>query len=98
MIQNFKESQQARNCSRDSKLVLISRELSLNCLKMPGRAGNKASSSSTPSRATDTSVHEKLDLILKRLDSFDSRLTKLELEQTEMAKGLNFMGSGGCFN
>ena len=60
---------------------------------MPGRAGNKTSSSSTPSRATDTSVHEKLDLILKRLDSFDSRLTKLELEQAEMAKGLNFMSS-----
>ena len=48
-------------------------------MKIPGRSGTKESSSSTPSRAADTFVDEKLDLILQRWYSFDTRLTKLEL-------------------
>lgn len=55
------------------------------------RGSSKPSSVSTPARTTDASIHEKLDLIIKRLDQFDTRLTKLENEQQGMADGLNYM-------
>ena len=45
---------------------------------MPGRSGSKATLSFTPSRAADTSVHVKLNLILQILDSFNTRITKVE--------------------
>ena len=55
------------------------------------RGGRNKSSSSPDQTTKDTqSIHEKLDLILERLDKFDVRLKKIEKEQKELTKSLNF--------
>ena len=55
---------------------------------------NKSNKSSTQSVSEDSpegSIHAKLDLILQRLDGFDSRLKKLEMEQAEIVKSCSFL-------
>jgi len=55
--------------------------------------GAKSATSSTSESTPDSSIYGKLDQILVRLNDFDSRLKKVEIEQAEVIKTCKFLSS-----
>ena len=56
-------------------------------------SGNRSKRIDSESADNTESIHAKLDIIINRLDSFDTRIKDLEVEQREFAKSLNYIHS-----
>ena len=60
------------------------------CIRIVRGGGNKSSSSPDQAIKGTQYIHEKLGLILEKIDKFVVRLKKIEKEQKELTKTLNF--------